>query len=212
MKIIPIGIYLPRQFRTNMSKAERTRAYIIEKTAPIFNKKGFAGTSLADMTEATGLTKGSIYGNFANKDEVALAVFDYNFKRVSSAIGLEMANRQKAKDKLMVFAEFYSQVFEPPLDAGGCAVLNTAVESDDTHAGLKKKATQAVLSWKANIVQVVEQGIANKELSETLNPEQVALTIIALFEGGIMIAKLLESRNAMGMIMDSMRKMIDGLS
>lgn len=195
-----------------MSKAERTRAYIIEKTAPIFNKKGFAGTSLADMTEATGLTKGSIYGNFANKDEVALAVFDYNFKRVSSAIGIEMAKRQKAKDKLMVFAEFYSQVFEPPLDAGGCAVLNTAVESDDTHAGLKKKATQAVLSWKANIVQVVEQGIANKELSETLNPEQVALTMIALFEGGIMIAKLLESKTAMGMIMDSMRKMVDGLS
>ncbi len=195
-----------------MSKAERTKAYIIEKTAPIFNKKGFAGTSLADMTAATGLTKGSIYGNFANKDEVALAVFDYNFKKVSSAIGLEMAKRQKAKDKLMVFAEFYSQVFEPPLDAGGCAVLNTAVESDDTHAGLKKKATQAVLSWKANIIQVVEQGIARKELSETLNAEQVALTIIALFEGGIMIAKLLESKTAMGMIMDSMRKMIDGLS
>ena len=59
-----------------MSKAEKTRQFIIEKTAPIFNKKGFAGTSLSDMTEATGLTKGSIYGNFADKDEVAMAAFD----------------------------------------------------------------------------------------------------------------------------------------
>ena len=56
-----------------MKKSEQTKAYIIEKAAPIFNKKGYAGTSLRDMTGATRLTKGSIYGNFANKDEAALA-------------------------------------------------------------------------------------------------------------------------------------------
>ena len=69
-----------------MSKAERTRQFIIEKTAPIFNEKGYAGTSINDLTEATGLTKGSIYGNFENKDEVALAAFDYNFERVITFI------------------------------------------------------------------------------------------------------------------------------
>ena len=50
-----------------MSKADRTKAFITEKTAAIFNKKGYAGTSLTDMTGATGLTKGSIYGNFEDK-------------------------------------------------------------------------------------------------------------------------------------------------
>ncbi len=65
-----------------MTKAEQTRAFIIEKTAPLFNKKGFEGTSLSDMTTATGLTKGSIYGNFSNKDEVALEVFDYNLQKI----------------------------------------------------------------------------------------------------------------------------------
>ena len=53
-----------------MSKAEKTKEFIIEKSAPIFNKKGYAGTSLADIMEATNLTKGSIYGNFENKDEL----------------------------------------------------------------------------------------------------------------------------------------------
>ncbi|MCP2807331.1 TetR family transcriptional regulator, partial [Salmonella enterica subsp. enterica serovar Typhimurium] len=62
------------------SKAERTRQYIIDKAAPIFNKKGYAGTSLNDLIEATGLTKGAIYGNFENKDEIALEAFDYNLK------------------------------------------------------------------------------------------------------------------------------------
>ena len=68
-------------FVTNMSKAERTKQFIVEKTAPIFNMKGYAGTSVNDMMAATGLTKGSIYGNFKNKDDVALAAFDHNRKR-----------------------------------------------------------------------------------------------------------------------------------
>jgi TetR/AcrR family transcriptional repressor of nem operon len=37
--------------------------------------KGYSGTSMSDITAATGLTKGSIYGNFENKDEVAIAAF-----------------------------------------------------------------------------------------------------------------------------------------
>ncbi len=62
-----------------MNKAERTKQFIIEQTASIFNKKGYAGTSLQDITAATSLTKGSIYGNFGGKDDVALAVFDYTW-------------------------------------------------------------------------------------------------------------------------------------
>ncbi len=59
-----------------LTKAERTRQYIIASTAEIFNKKGYEGTSLTDLTSATKLTKGSIYGNFRNKEEVAAAAFD----------------------------------------------------------------------------------------------------------------------------------------
>jgi len=67
-----------------MSKAERTKQFIIERTAPIFNSKGYAGTSMNDIMNATGLTKGSIYGNFENKDEVALAAFDQNYNTIVS--------------------------------------------------------------------------------------------------------------------------------
>jgi len=64
-----------------MSKAEQTRQFIIEKTAPIFNKKGYFATSLSDITTATGLTKGSIYGNFKDKDDLALHVYTYQSKK-----------------------------------------------------------------------------------------------------------------------------------
>jgi TetR/AcrR family transcriptional repressor of nem operon len=38
------------------SKAERTKQHIIEKTAPLFNTQGYAGTSISDSMRATGAT------------------------------------------------------------------------------------------------------------------------------------------------------------
>ena len=58
------------------SKAQRTAQFIIEKAAPLFNTRGYAGTSMNDITRATGLTKGAIYGNFDNKEEIAIAAFN----------------------------------------------------------------------------------------------------------------------------------------
>src|SRR5882762_2397533 len=103
-----------------MSKAEKTKQFIVEKTAPIFNKKGYAGTSISDMTEATGLTKGSIYGNFTDKDEVALAAFDHNTKSVSTTIQAEMAKRSSFRDKLLVYAEIYGNFAKYTFCEGGC--------------------------------------------------------------------------------------------
>ena len=194
-----------------MSKAERTRAFIIEKTAAIFNTKGFAGTSLNDITAATGLTKGSIYGNFANKDEVALAVFDYNLQKVKSAISTHIAKETTAKAKLLVYANCYEKLLFPPFTAGGCPVLNTAVEADDTHPELRKKAASAILSWKKGVIKIIEEGMENKEFVETINTEQVALTMIAMIEGAIMITKLLDSTTVIRTVMVAMKKMIEEL-
>ena len=90
-----------------MSKTERTRLLIVEKTAPVFNAKGFAGTSLTDLTAVTGLTKGSIYGNFKNKDEVALAAFDYNFEKVTSYIKLKILATENSIERLLVYPQVY---------------------------------------------------------------------------------------------------------
>src|SRR4051812_16713049 len=114
-----------------MSKAEKTKSFIIEKVAPIFNTKGYAGTSLSDMTEATGLTKGSIYGNFSDKDEVALAVFDFNLKKVNSIIQSEVAKRTTAKSQLLAYIDVYENFLTLPFPDGGCPILNTAIDADD---------------------------------------------------------------------------------
>ena len=57
-----------------LSKAERTSQHILETAAPVFNRLGYASTSMAEITKATGLTKGAIYGNFENKREISTSI------------------------------------------------------------------------------------------------------------------------------------------
>jgi len=194
-----------------MTKAEKTRNYIIEKTAPIFNMKGYAGTSLQDITAATGLTKGSIYGNFANKDEVALAAFDYNFNNNVLQIESAMRAQTTAKGKLLVYVSIYQNFITGTISLGGCPILNTATDADDTHPALREKALKAVLSWKKRIIKLVEEGIENKEIALDSNAEQIALTVIAMIEGGIMISTLTNKLDNWDLIMDSLKKYVNSL-
>ena len=194
-----------------MSKSEETRAFIIEKTAPIFNKKGYAGTSLSDMTNATSLTKGSIYGNFANKDEVAMAAFDHNVDKASAVIEYEMAKYKSAKEKILVYGRIYADSGDYSLPVGGCPVLNTATDADDTHPELKAKVSSVIQSWKKKLASIIEEGIRAKEFNRHTDSELAAFTILSLIEGGHMIARVTEKPAYKKAIMNSLRNFVDSL-
>ncbi len=194
-----------------MSKAERTRQYIIEKTAPVFNTKGFAGTSLSDMTDATGLTKGSIYGNFENKDEVALAAFDFNFGTVVNYIRDKMQDRPDVIGKLLVYPETYRNFLKLPFLKAGCPVLNTSTEADDTHPMLKEKAANALKFWKTSVEKILVKGMDNKEIKAGTNVAEFATILMSLIEGAIMQAKVTGKTTELNTTMDYLEKMIRNL-
>ncbi|SEO16393.1 transcriptional regulator, TetR family [Flavobacterium sp. CF108] len=195
-----------------MSKAEKTKQFIIEKTAPIFNTKGYSGTSINDMTTATGLTKGSIYGNFENKDEVAIASFKFNVKKLHDVLSREIEKQRTFKEKLLVYPRVYAKYKSLDVTLGGCPILNTAIESDDTHPVLKKYAERTLLYWKEKLMYLVNQGInAGEFKAKSINAENTALTIIALIEGGMMISKLTGNDTDLSAIMLSLYKIIEGL-
>lgn len=193
------------------SKAERTRRFIIEKTAGVFNTKGFSGTSMSDLTAATGLTKGSIYGNFENKEEVALAVFDHNHTQVVRAVARQMEKAVTCYDKLMVYAQTYGHFLRNGYPVGGCPILNTAVESDDTNGLLKERAAGAVLNWKKSIEALIRRGMATGEFKPGLDAAQLALSIIALIEGGIMIAKVTDRPAHLNKVLKTVEWILTGI-
>jgi AcrR family transcriptional regulator len=192
----------------SLSKAERTRRWIIEKTAPVFNEKGFAGTSLQDLTEATGLTKGSIYGNFSGKDEVALAAFDYNFARVTAYLKEKILASDHAIDRLLVYPNVYRNFLKIPFLQPGCPILNTSTEADDTHPALRRKAADALAFWKHSLENQVKRGIARKEIKASADPTAFAVVVISLIEGAVMQAKVTGRSHELRTAMDFLEKMI----
>ena len=194
-----------------MSKAERTRQFIIEKTAPIFNEKGYAGTSINDLTEATGLTKGSIYGNFENKDEVALAAFDYNFERVITYIKSKMDEHTSTIDKLLVYPETYRNFLKLPILQTGCPINNTAAESDDTHPQLREKVSKALQFWRERLENRVLIGIENDEIRPDVNVNEFVSVLISLIQGSVIQVKVTGKTAPLNATMDYLEKLIKDL-
>jgi AcrR family transcriptional regulator len=192
-----------------MGKAAQTRQYIIEKSAPVFNKRGFSGTSLQDLTTATGLTKGSIYGNFENKDEVALEVFHYNLKKMNLFFTAEMSRKDSFREKLLTYPNLYENFLDnAAFPEGGCPILNTAVEADDTNETLKSVARKSMLSWKDSIQLLIESGISAGEFKSDVPPQTSALTMLALLEGATLVGKLTHNDEFLKAIMSSLRKLV----
>ncbi|WP_144888606.1 TetR/AcrR family transcriptional regulator [Lacibacter cauensis] len=193
------------------TKAERTKQFIVEKTAPVFNEKGFAGTSLSDLTIATGLTKGSIYGNFENKDEVALAAFDYNFARITNYIKDRILQTDSAIERLLVYPEVYREFLSIPFLKPGCPLLNTATEADDTHPLLKERVAKALAYWKTSLENQIKRGIQRGEIKPDTKPTEIAVILISLIEGAIMQAKVTGKPGELRIAMNFLTQLINGL-
>jgi TetR/AcrR family transcriptional repressor of nem operon len=172
-----------------VTKGQQTRSEIVEKAAPLFNKKGFEGTSLSDLMLATGLKKGGIYRHFSSKEALATAAFDYSWeKAVQERLGgVDAVADCVGRLKKMIdnFVELRSG-----LVPGGCPLMNTAVESDDGNAVLRKKALKALQSWTTRLAQTTTEGIEKGHINPRIDPLKLSHQIIASLEGALLISRL----------------------
>lgn len=173
-----------------MSKAQQTQHHILEQSAALFNKQGYAGSSMADVMRVTGLQKGGIYNHFSSKDELALAAFDFAVQQMQMRFLGVLKGKRYALDRLMAILSVYETLLENPPIKGGCPLLNTAVESDDTHPALRERTQIAMTNWLNLLQSIVQRGIDRGELQPTIDPEIVATVLMATIEGGVMLTKL----------------------
>lgn len=172
-----------------MSKAERTRQFIIEKAAPIINRKGMAGTSISDIMEATQLAKGCLYGNFVNKDEICLESFNYLTEQYTNELDAKLNNYTNAKEKLFAYLDnFKDGKFRE--EHGGCPVLNFGTESDDTKPEIKERVHQVIQASQKYLENLLLMGISTGEFQSDINARQLAFKFYAMLEGTVLISRV----------------------
>jgi TetR/AcrR family transcriptional regulator, transcriptional repressor for nem operon len=171
-------------------KTQQTKQLIIEQAAILFNQNGYVGTSIADIMRSTGVGKGGIYSHFRNKDEIAIAAFDHTLNSIVQAVMLNVEQENTAIDRLTAFVDTFRGFTTQPIGVGGCPILNTAVESDDTHPEMRLHVQQAVNQILALVGSIIALGIRQGEILADTNIEQVSTVILATIEGAIMMSKL----------------------
>lgn len=189
----PIGRNKMAAETTKSGKGEATRRRIVEQSAAVFNRRGYSGTSMSELMEATGLEKGGLYRHFASKEDLAAAAFDYAWETASEPRWRGTEDCTSSMEKLLLLVKNF--VEQPPRTLpGGCPLLNTAVDSDDGNPLLRGKARGALDRWRARIGDIVHQGQRNGELRGGVDPAAVAAIVIAGLEGAVMMSRLEKTR------------------
>jgi TetR/AcrR family transcriptional repressor of nem operon len=175
-----------------MAKGLETRQSILERAAPLFNQRGFAGCSMGDVMEATGLEKGGLYRHFESKEELAIEVLRYSLER-ATRIRLEaVPEGTRAIEAISRYIEHF--VVAPSAVPGGCPLMNAAIDSDDGNPALRAVVRKHLCSWKKRMRSLVERAQTEGDVKTDVDVEWLADTIIATLEGALMMSRVERTR------------------
>ena len=191
-----------------LTKAERTKQFILETAVPLYNEKGISGVNIDDVLAATKLTKGCLYGHFENKDDLSEQVVDLLLRKISDQMRLAVSKGKTAKAKVFAFLDFYKDPIQTYIP-GGCPIFNTAVEADDNYPAVKQKIAAIIRAGQEEITTILKEGIRTGEFSGELNPAVFAFKMVAAVEGAVVMCRIMDTIKPMHMLIKSLKSELE---
>ena len=133
------------------------------------------------------MEKGTLYGHFSTKEELALLAFDFAWKDTSDKRLWNVDTVSNAVDKLKVHVDNYVNT---PSFPGGCPLLNFAVDADDGNLALRTKVRRALKGWEDLLAKIVEDGQLALEINPEIDTHSVANLVISVLEGATVVARI----------------------
>jgi AcrR family transcriptional regulator len=191
-----------------MTKAEKTRQFIIEQTAPLLNTKGVAATAVSDIMEVTKMAKGSLYVHFENKEDLTYCAVDWNLEQFVAKVTAEAEKYSSAKEKFFGLLDYLSDPLNPPV-RGGCPMMNFGMEADDTSLVIREKVHRTICAVQQGMIGILEKGIADKEFNNDWDYREFAMKAYAMIEGGILVARVSNDITQMKMLVNILKREIE---
>jgi TetR/AcrR family transcriptional repressor of nem operon len=163
---------------------------IIEATAELIRTNGYENTRLSDILEATGTGKGQFYYYFTSKKELGLAALDYTFG--SFYRDMLRGILCSSKDPETKFDEMLKWIISFHRDKQakcGCFFGNLALEMSEHDEAFREKLNDIFTVWKENLGMVFEEMFKPEGPSETEEVQNLAQSVVAMIEGGILLMK-----------------------
>lgn len=167
-----------------------TTAYIIDKVAPLFNEKGYVGTSLSDITKATNLTKGAIYCNFKNKEALAQKAFHLNVSKTIQPLLIRLNSESHSINKLLQLADFYRNYYDVIHERKGCPILSVGIDAKLNNPALFNEAKKITNQLIDGLRLIIVTGIERKEINENIDAKIYAQNFYSMIEGAVFMSIL----------------------
>jgi AcrR family transcriptional regulator len=168
---------------TRAEQREQTRSRLLDAAERVFVERGFHATSVDEVAESAGYSKGAVYSNFENKDELFLAVLD---RRVDSrALGIEAevpTDRpitEQATQAGMAFIEVFLEESQWSL------LLSEFSAYAARHPHLRERFATRNQRMRSAMAELIDHHLAELGLAAPVPSDQLAMILFALGDGFI---------------------------
>ena len=164
--------------------SEERKRQILEAASNVFARSGFDEARMDDIAEESGLSKGSLYWYFKNKDAIIQAIMENMLKREISKVREMVSEDISAKDKLEKFIQMTVKdlnLMKPILP-----ILYEFLAIGFREKSVRNSINEYLNSYIKESIPIIQQGIDNGEF-RNIDVEEAALSIGAIFEGSILI-------------------------
>ncbi|MBX9588062.1 MAG: TetR/AcrR family transcriptional regulator [Hyphomonadaceae bacterium] len=160
------------------------RDNLLRRATALFWERGFAGTSVDDVVQATGVSRSSLYTVFPDKTALFLAALEHYLDTVTRAKLERLAQGGRAalaiKRFLLDVADERPSAYAP---AHGCLLTNTAVEVGAGEEEIAELVRKAFARLERALTVRLEEARQQGDLSVGTEPKRFARQLVALVQG-----------------------------
>jgi AcrR family transcriptional regulator len=191
-----------RKRLTRQESQARTRALLLEVATSEFLAHGYTGTSLERIAELAGFSKGAVYGNFAGKEELCLAVLQNRFfSLLQNFVGEFAAGGDTIEDRLVVLEQWLEMLLSD--DDWQVLAVEFAVHARRNPKIMQQVAQQERMMRMA-VTSLLTQQIQQLGVQPVLPPEQLGIVLVSVV-GGIAVQRLIDPTIPTSLISDAVK-------
>jgi AcrR family transcriptional regulator len=169
-------------------RAGTTRAQILTAAAQLFDERGYAGTSISDITERSGHTSGAIYFHFSGKEHLARAVVEAHFAAWPPLVGRCGGRFASPLEELVGLSFAVARAFrDDALVRGGARLWAEGLPSADP-------LPTPFVGWIETVRAILGRARQHGELSSSVNPSTAARAIVMAFFGLHSVSETFDGR------------------
>lgn len=167
------------------------KSEILETGAELVHRAGFAATSVADITAAAGVPKGSFYNHFDSKDAFGNAVLDRYFEDVRAALEQTLhATGAPALTRIHNYFQRLKAYVAEENFARGCLIGNISAEVSAVSDATRRQLEALIREWTASLARCIADGQHDGSIRRGPAAEALAVLLLDAWQGALLRAKV----------------------